>query len=807
MYVVSGESASEEARAVRRGQRPGFTEVRPQRPPYPEPPSAKRILAIDPESGRVLWKKADAQTAELMPTTLALSGRRAFFQNAEEIVCLDAASGQVLWRASRPVSRNRPAWSAPTLVVYQDVVLSADRAAGPAERKAADASLPAGWYVTAAGGQAPVGELIAFSADTGKRLWSCPCREGYNSPVDLLVVDGLVWTGDLVSARDPGITAGRDPKTGEVKRTRPNDQQFFQIGMGHHRCYRNKATPRWLVLGRSGVEFIDVATGEVAPHHWIRGTCQYGVIPCNGLLYVPPNACACFITAKLSGFNCLAPKRSGEPGRPPAADQRLEPGPAYSETAGSKPKHQAPNPADWPTYRHDAERTGRATCAVSGKLKPGWQTDLAGRLTSIVVAEGKLLVAQIDQHTVHALDARNGRRLWSFTAGGRVDSPPTIWLQRVLFGSADGWVYCLRLSDGALAWRFRAAPVDRRIVAFGQVESAWPVPGNVLVADGVAYCVSGRSSYLDGGIRLVRLEAETGRLLSETVIDHRDPKTGLQVNESIRVTDMPGALPDVLSCDGTSVYLRHLRFDLSGQSQSPDVPHLFSPAGFLDDSWWHRTYWLMGTRMGTNYGGWPTVGSRVPAGRLLVLDGKVVYGFGRNQYSHTGAHVGIDSEAVFHYGPDRYNPRHTYYHAFAIDRAAAGMEPKPQTPAKAPLKAQAAASAKAKAKPKAKTTPAAAPPPKKYYWTQQLPMLVRAMLVAGDRLFLAGPPDIFKADDPVAAIEGRTGGMLLVLSTADGKPLVEYPLERPPVFDGMAAADGCLYMATTGGKVVSFQAD
>jgi hypothetical protein len=43
------------------------------------------------------------------------------------------------------------------------------------------------------------------------------------------------------------------------------------------------------------------------------------------------------------------------------------------------------------------------------------------------------------------------------------------------------------------------------------------------------------------------------------------------------------------------VYLRHTRFDLSGNVQAPDVPHLFSPAGFLDDSWWYRTYWFVGT--------------------------------------------------------------------------------------------------------------------------------------------------------------------------------------------------------------------
>jgi len=380
-----------------------------------------------------------------------------------------------------------------------------------------------------------------------------------------------------------------------------------------------------------------------------------------------------------------------------------------------------------------------------------------------------------------------------------------------------------------LVWRFRAAPEDQRIVSYGQVESAWPVPGSVLVQEGVACCAAGRSSYLDGGMRVCRLDASTGRLLSETVVDHRDPKTGFQAKESIHGTDMPGALPDVLSCDGSSLYLRHLRFDLAGRVQESNVPHLFSAAGFLDDSWWHRTYWLVGTMMGTNYGGWPIVGSRVPAGRLLVPDGNTVYGFGRNQYSHTGSHIGIDSETVFHYGPDRYNPRETHYQAFAIRRDASPVrteaKPQPKTPAKKdsprPLagegqgvraagsdtasKAEAKPKPKGQAKPKAKAG-AAGPPQKKYQWTQPVPILARAMVLAGEQLFLAGPPDIFKADDPVAAIEGRANGVLVVLSTADGKPLAEYPLEHPPVFDGMAAAEGSIYMATTGGKVLRLQA-
>jgi len=789
LFVVTGEIAEQDESTE--GQRPGFTQVRSQRPGYVENPPAKRIVVLDAETATVLWSKSDAETTELMPTTLAVSKGRVFFQNADEVLCLDAKSGDRFWHVKRSTSRSRPTWSAPTLVVCGDVVLSADRAVAEKKTLDTDEKRKVEWIVSSRGGQAPVGELIAFSAEDGKRLWSCASRECYNSPVDVLVADGLVWTGSLVRASEPGITEGRDPVTGEVKRTRPQDKEFFAAGMGHHRCYRNKATNEYLLLGRSGVEFIELDTGKPIPNHWVRGACQYGVIPCNGLLYAPTNPCACFITAKIPGFNCLAPKPES-PGRQTAAPQaRLEKGPAYTLLKGDGPRSLAD---DWPTYRHDNARSGYTPAPIGSVLKPAWNQQLGGRLSAVVVARGTLFAAQIDAHTVHALDARSGRKIWSYTAGGRIDSPPTIWQGRALFGCADGYVYCLRASNGALVWRFRAAGDDRRIVAYGQLESAWPVPGSVLVRDpstgsgqAVAYCVVGRSSYLDGSIRLCRLDAKTGELLSETIVDHRDPETGYQQKGTVKGTSMPGALPDVLSCDGQSIFMRHNRFDLEGEPQNPDVKHLFSSAGFLEDSWWHRTYWQVGTAMASNYGGWPRAGSQVPAGRLLVLDDESIYGFGRNQYIHHGAHVGIDGATIFHFKPQQdAQRRFTTYRAFAVDRTAS----RAQQPADAAARRKRAAASRQA---------------KKYRWTGQPPVLARAMVLAGNNLLLAGPPDIFSSEEPAATFEGKRGGLLCVLSAADGSELAKYDLDSPPVFDGMAAAGGRLYMATTGGEVLCLE--
>ena len=756
----------------------------------------KHLMAIKADNGAILWQKSGADTAELMPTALAVAGDRVFFENPKELICLDAKSGRENWRAARPVSVNRWTWSAPTLVAQNDVVLSADRDALSQIDEESNASGKFVWGVSSKGEASPEGELISFSAETGKRLWAAPCREPYTTPVDVFVSGGLAWWGSLMTTKEPGITEGRDLLTGNVGRIMPRDLTSYTPGMGHHRCYRDKATDRYLLLGRAGVEFVDLANGKVVPNHWVRGVCQYGILPCNGLLYAPPHSCACFIEAKLNGFNALAPAGI-KPEHTPQGGGQLERGPAYSAISDLK---SAISAFDWPTYRHDAARSGRASGAVPTALKPAWQTEIGGRLSSPVLADGKIFVADIDAQTVHALDAATGKQAWNFIAGGRVNSPPTIYNGLALFGCADGWVYCLRAADGELVWRFRAAPEDQRLVAYGQVESVWPVPGSVLVAGGRLYFTAGRSSFLDGGMYFYQLNPMTGEVRAQHHINSRDPQTGGEPQDLIKGVTMSGALPDVLSSDGSFVYMRQTRFNFDGAEQPPDVTHLFSPAGFLDDSWWHRTYWILGTRMNTGWGGWLTVGRKVPAGRLLVLDDSTVYGFGRlNQYALHGSHVGLEGDELPWPLPTTASPNSpTQYRLFACAKdpkvtviSSGGKQPE--------VSAQKSTAGKKAARKDGKTMVETT-------WAEPIGLWARAMVLAGKTLFVAGPPDVFAGKEgDVAAFEGKKGGLLWATSTADGKTLAQYKLESPPVFDGMIAANDHLYLATLNGRVVCFE--
>ena len=221
---------------------------------------------------------------------------------------------------------------------------------------------------------------------------------------------------------------------------------------------------------------------------------------------------------------------------------RLEKGPAFGKVERTRSK-----PEDWPTFRGGPARSGSSKTHVVWNFDTVWKTLLQGKLTQPVIAEGKVFVASIDAHTIHALDEGSGMELWSCTAGGRVHSSPTVHKGHVIFGSRDGYVYSLRASDGELVWRFLAARDDRRIISYDQPESVWPVHGNVLIMNGTLYFAAGRNAFLDGGLVIYRLKPETGVMLSERDIcmlggDGRQPS-------SLRL-QMDAAMPDILSSDG-----------------------------------------------------------------------------------------------------------------------------------------------------------------------------------------------------------------------------------------------------------------
>lgn len=567
------------------------------------------LMAYEADTGKLLW----AKQTKISPLTLAADQSRVYFHDGEKLISMEQRSGDLAWQTEPVTRRNQFNFNfGPRLVLYEDVVLYA-------------------------GGD---GKMLSVSGKDGKVLWTAQHpNSGYQSPQDLMVVQGLVWCAPTTNGKDTGVFTGRDPRTGEVKKEFPPNIDTYWF---HHRCYIAKATDNFIIPSRTGVEFVDPKQENWDIHHWVRGGCLYGVMPCNGLTYTPPHDCACYPEAKLFGFNALAPMA---PTRPiPASvpeEGRLEQGPAFARPLDAV----AAGEGDWPTYRHDASRSGTASQPIAADVAPKWKIQLGGRLTAPVIAGGLVYVAQTDAHTLYALDESSGTTRWKFTAGARIDSPPTIHRGRAIFGAADGWVYCLDARDGTIAWRYRAAPLDRRTMAFEQLESLWPVHGSVLVRDDLVYCVAGRSNFLDGGLRLLRLQVADGKKLTENIMDETNPDTGNNLQEKLQVLQMPVGLPDILSADEKFVYMKSQKFDFEGKRlaigpnsgdfvkqasvQRGEGEHIFAPMGFLDDTWFHRSYWVLGQSFAGGHGGYYQAGRFAPSGQLMVKGNGYVFGYGR----------------------------------------------------------------------------------------------------------------------------------------------------------------------------------
>ena len=740
--------------SINPSERPSASAVRKGEAPPPAP--GKEVCAVDPETGRVLWKKgpfspirATLNQDPFGRLELASGDGRVFVLTTETIECLDAGSGDTLWRNRRPElpgsAVTRMGYSGmfdyrlEVMVYHNGVVLLAQPEPNTHHT-----------YHTMPG------TLYAFAAADGGQMWKHAYGSwGHSTPPDVFVIDDVVWShvnadtefgsvwGKGYKAKDSSIVDYRiqalDLRSGELRKELAT-KEIFDVGH-HHRCYRNKITERFLMSCRRGVEFVDLSTGDNYQNHWVRSGCLLGYLPCNGLVYVTPHPCGCYIEAKLTGFNALAPK-SQRPQITSLEANRLVKGPAYGRLKTQNSKISTYG--DWPTYRHDGKRSGATESPVSAELDLAWRKNIGTKPSALVVAGGKVFVAGVDTHTVHALNADDGGRIWKYTADSRVDSPPTLDGGLAIFGSADGRAYCLGAEDGELVWRFDAAPERRLVTAFGQLESPWPVPGSVLVHDGKCWLAAGRSSHLDGGIHVYSLDPATGKVESRETIYNPDPETGKTTPEPSANT-MAGLLNDIPGTDGANVFIRQMQVaTCEGRAEE----HLYTSGGYLDPSWFNRTFWQVGRAMTSG---------------LMVLGKDVAYGM---ELFHTRSR-----ETAFAPGTKAYRLKCI------------------------PLKAPARAS---KVKP-IKGRQQQAPKP---LWENRLGIRVTAMVRAADTIFVAGSPDVVDPKDPHGAWEGRKGGILAAFAAADGKMLAEYELPSPPVWDGMAAARGRLFISTAGGDII-----
>jgi len=742
----------------------------------------KKIAAIDERTGELLWKHSASWVA---PCSLATDGNGVFYFDGQNVTALSASTGEPMWQSPPlPYSETDYTFFAPSLALSDGVVLFAG-----------GEKFKPHWGSD--------GVMTAFDAKSGNKLWEAKhAPSGYQSPEDIFVVKGVVWCGDVNHHGTPGTPnrgatpstgtfQGVDLKTGELVKTILQPKEPWN--WFHHRCYPGKATENYLLMSRTGIEMIDLESSAWTMHHWARGACLFGILPANGLVYAPQHPCACYTMAKMDGFSVLAPEKKTDTENVTAtATPRLVKGPAYEILQSAIGNQQSAIKNAWPCYRHDPGRSGHYPFDLSDELSVAWEKKIASSKKSLqpVVADGNLFATVQDEHAIHALDTRSGEVLWTFTAGGRIDSPPTFSDGALVFGSCDGRIYCLDASSGEPAWTFRAPLVNRKHMHFEQIESTHPVHGSVLVLDGKVYAVSGRSRFVDEGVRLLVLDVRTGELVKETRLGNLSSEGDKEFQRHHQGLGMPTARTDILVKEGDTLYMRTQKFSLDGEADTNDLSfkvddalkdrHLLAPTSFMDDSFWHRSYWVYGNGFNSGHGGYHVAGRHFPAGRLLVFNEDTVYGYGRlaSQYRWSTP---------------------LEYTLCSSDKTSKVVT---ETP-----------------KDGAKKRPARRRGGQKFerQWEKPCDIQVFAMLLANNHLYVLGVRDVLDELDRSNLFKdntkqdehmlGKHGSVLAVVNPGTGELVRRYEYEFFPTFDGMSASDRRIYIACQDGTVVCLKAD
>ncbi len=180
--------------------------------------------------------------------------------------------------------------------------------------------------------------------------------------------------------------------------------------------------------------------------------------------------------------------------------------------------------ADWPTFRHDPQRSGYTAEALPAQLtlrwsyratqppQPAWPRSERmkfDRAFQPVAAAGVVCFGSSGDDQIHALDTATGNERWTFHTDAPVRFAPVLASGRCYAVSDDGQAYCLDAGTGQLLWQHRGAPNQEMVLGNGPMISRWPARGGLVLVDGSVYYSAG--IWPSDGIYLYALDATSGQ--------------------------------------------------------------------------------------------------------------------------------------------------------------------------------------------------------------------------------------------------------------------------------------------------------
>ena len=457
-------------------------------------------------------------------------GHPAKFGYGNTLVSLEAGSGAEVWRQTMPgpVRENTLAIHAGTLYAMAEgaAALALDAASGKERWRNAEAGVAwaamnhpkgsnAGGGSTQANASAvlfyhPIFGILACDPGDGKQLWSKHEQElkkgwngvGHGQPI---LRDGLVITGGQAAPWSKKVI---DARTGVI-------DEAASKGMHIVANWGGPSQNPTLLSGSCGPTYrFDTKTAITNSSISEMSYATVGIFA-EGLLSMRGSSCTCDM--RLRGH--LTQVSAGAfPLHQPVADPKR-----LVTTTAKAPAIAKADPGDWTAYRagNDRSNASPATTPASTRLTTVWKpavpvtvppenntTDLPLYAWNQPLVVGGAVILSGDDGVLRNLDRSSGAERWRFATSGRLPFAPVWWQGRLLVGSADGWLYALAADDGRELWRFRVAPTERRIIAYGQLQSTWPIMSGVTVHDGVAY-VAGCLNNNDGAV-VYALDADSG---------------------------------------------------------------------------------------------------------------------------------------------------------------------------------------------------------------------------------------------------------------------------------------------------------
>lgn len=189
--------------------------------------------------------------------------------------------------------------------------------------------------------------------------------------------------------------------------------------------------------------------------------------------------------------------------------------------------------ADWPQLQNGPQRLGYSPEKIEVPFQRAWAVGMSPeRLhpqAQPVIASGRLFIGTA-MANFHAFEAKTGKKLWTFKAGGPILHTAGVEGGKVFFGCLDGCVYALDAEKGELAWKFESG------LRTGFSTAVLLADGNVFIANrgGVYYALSQKDGNLvwqrDLGVPILMSSAYDEGRLFVGAMDMRvyalDAKTG-----------------------------------------------------------------------------------------------------------------------------------------------------------------------------------------------------------------------------------------------------------------------------------------